>query len=169
MNGTSPAPDSKEKLYLEINEANVGTFHFHGLRSTYPVTACVVLPEDTRAETLLLGQYATTSESLVMLVQPLGVIQGVLDSVLRVRNLVLAGLLLVTAACLLLVIFIFSLTFRLRHSEFDSLAKIGASRGLVFGIYACEIGVVLVVGALMGVTMAMLTSQADQYLIRWII
>lgn len=169
MNGTSPAPDSKENLYLEINEANVGTFHFHGLRSSYPVTACVVLPKDTRAETLLLGQYASTSESLVMLVQPLGVIQGVLDSVLRVRNLVLAGLLLVTAACLLLVIFIFSLTFRLRHSEFDSLAKIGASRGLVFGIYACEIGVVLVVGGLMGVTMAMLTSQADQYLIRWII
>ena len=147
----------------------VGTFHFHGLRSSYPVTACVVLPKDTRAETLLLGQYASTSESLVMLVQPLGVIQGVLDSVLRVRNFVLAGLLLVTAACLLLVIFVFSLTFRLRHSEFDSLAKIGASRGLVFGIYACEIGVVLVVGGLMGVTMAMLTSQSDQYLMRWII
>lgn len=169
MDGTASATPGKEKLYLEINETNVGTFHFHGLRSSYPVTACVVLPKDTRAETLLLGQYASTSESLVMLVQPLGVIQGVLDSVLRVRNLVLAGLLLVTAACLLLVIFIFSLTFRLRHSEFDSLAKIGASRGLVFGIYACEIGVVLVVGGLMGVTLAMLTSQFDQYLIRWII
>ncbi len=169
MDGTASAIDGKEKLYLEINETNVGTFHFHGLRSSYPVTACIVLPEDTRAETLLLGQYASTSESRVMLVQPLGVIQGVLDSVLRVRNLVLAGLLLVTAACLLLVIFIFSLTFRLRHSEFDSLAKIGASRGLVFGIYACEIGIVLVVGGLMGVTMAMLTSQSDQYLIRWII
>ena len=97
--------DSKEKLYLEINEANVGTFHFHGLRSSYPVTACVVLPKDTRAETLLLGQYASTSESLVMLVQPLGVIQGVLDSVLRVRNLVLAGLLLVTACLLLVILF----------------------------------------------------------------
>ena len=46
---------------------------------------------------------------------------------LRVRNLG-TGLLLVTAACLLLVIFIFSLT-ALRR-EFDSLAKIEL-RGLV--------------------------------------
>ena len=81
--------------------------------------------------------YASTA-SLVMLVQPLGVIQGVLDSVLRVRNLVLAGLLLVTAACLLLVIFIFSLTFRLRHSEFDSLARLEL-REVWFGIYAVRL------------------------------
>ena len=65
--GSSIASHESKKLYLEINDRNVGSFHFHGKRSSYPITACVLLPKDTRAETLLIGQYAS-SEDLVMLV-----------------------------------------------------------------------------------------------------
>lgn len=164
-----PIGSSFEKLYLEVTDENVESFHFHGRRSDYPVTACIIVPQDTRAETLLIGHYASSSDANVMIVEPLSVIRRLLASVLRVRNLVIAGLALVTGACLLLVVFVFWLTFRLRQNEFDTLKKIGASRMQVVGMLLWEMGLVLATGASLGVALALLTGRLDQVLLRWLI
>lgn len=161
--------DPNEKLYLEVTDENIGSFHFHGRRSDYPVTACVIAPIDTRAETLLIGQYASRSDSSVMIVEPLSVIRRLLASVLRVRNLVIAGLALVTGACLMLVVFVFWLTFRLRQNEFETLKKIGASRMQVVTMLLWEMGLVLATGASLGVAFALLTARFDQVILRWLI
>ena len=173
--GLAPSADqaasetTSEKMHLEITDANIKTFHFHGRRSTYPITACIIIPKDIRAETLLLGQYASLNDKNLMMVQPLAVIRRLLDSVLRVRNLVIAGLALVTGACLILAVLIFWLSFRLRRPEFESLKKIGASTTWVMGICCCEIGLVLMMGGALGTSLALVTSWANQDILRWII
>ncbi len=165
----NPIGSATEKLHLEITDDNIESFHFHGRRSDYPVTACIIVPEDTRAETLLIGQYAARSDGNVMVVEPLRVVRRLLASVLRIRNLVISGLALVTVACMLLVVFVFLLTFRLRQNEFDTLKKIGASRIQVFGMIFWETGLVLTTGASLGITLGLLTGRFDQIILRWII
>ena len=104
-----------------------------------------------------------------MLIEPLSVIRRLLASVLRVRNLVLAGLSLVTGACILLVVFVFLLTFRLRQNEFDTLRKIGASTRQMSGMILVEMGVVLTTGATIGLALTWLMGRFDQILLRWLI
>ena len=165
----TPPGSSSEKLHLEITNENIGAFHFHGRREDYPVTACIIVPTDTRAETLLIGQYSARTDAKVMLIEPLSVIRRLLASVLRVRNLVLAGLSLVTGACILLVVFVFLLTFRLRQNEFDTLRKIGASTRQMSGMILVEMGVVLTTGATIGLALTWLMGRFDQILLRWLI
>ena len=121
------------------------------------------------AETLLIGQYSARTDAKVMLIEPLSVIRRLLASVLRVRNLVLAGLSLVTGACILLVVFVFLLTFRLRQNEFDTLRKIGASTRQMSGMILFEMGVVLTTGATIGLALTWLMGRFDQILLRWLI
>lgn len=165
----NPIGSSTEKLHLEITEDNIDSFHFHGRRSDFPVTACIIVPQDTRAETLLIGQYASRSDVNIMMIEPLIVIRRLLASVLRVRNLVIAGLALVTIACMLLVVFVFMLTFRLRQNEFETLKKIGASRSQIGSMIFWETGLVLTTGASFGVALASLTGRFDQIILRWLI
>ena len=165
----TPSESATEKLQLEITNENIGGFHFHGQREDYPVTACIIVPTDTRAGTLLVGQYSARADGKVMIIEPLSVVQRLLASVLRVRNLVLAGLSLVTGACLLLVVFVFLLTFRLRQAEFDTLKKIGASTRQISGMVLFEVGLVLTAGATIGVALTWSTGRFDQILLRWLI
>ena len=166
---TSLVGSSTEKLHLEITENNIATFHFHGHRSEYPVTACIIVPRDARAETLLIGQYASLSDTDVMIVDPLNVIRRLLASVLRVRNLVITGLTLVTIACMMLVAFVFLLSYRLRQNEFETLKKIGASRHQVASIVFWETALVLTIGTSVGVALASLSGRFDQVMLRWLI
>lgn len=159
----------KEKLYLEVTDENIASFHFHGRRSDYPVTACIIVPEDTRAETLLIGDYASRRDDGLMMVEPLVVIRRLLASVLRVRNLVIAGLALVTGACILLVVFVFWLTVRLRQNEFEMLRKIGAAQSQVISMLVWELGLLLAAGVTVGVVFALIAGQFDQMILSWLV
>ena len=83
--------------------------------------------------------------------------------------MVIAGLAMITIACMLLVLFVFMLTFRLRQNEFETLKKIGASRSQISSMIVWETGLVLTTGASLGVALASLTGQFDQMILRWLI
>ena len=43
--------------YNEITAENIDSFHFHGDRSDYPVTAVIAIPPDRKSSSLLQGRY----------------------------------------------------------------------------------------------------------------
>jgi len=43
--------------YQRITDENIDSFHFHGSQDDFPTTAVVVVPNDTRAATILKGRY----------------------------------------------------------------------------------------------------------------
>ncbi len=40
---------------IEVTDANVASFHFHGSESEFPLTAIIAVPKTDKAGTLLLG------------------------------------------------------------------------------------------------------------------
>ncbi len=134
--------------YQEITDENIDSFHVHGTPDELPLTSAIVIPFDQRSETILLGRYLERDDGL-QLIRPSAVMKELFDTVFRVRNLVLAALLLIGAAAAAIAILVFSLSNRLRHQEFVHLRDLGASPGSVRFLLAFEAGFTLLSAALL--------------------
>jgi putative ABC transport system permease protein len=117
--------------YNEITEANVGSFHFHGDPDEFPVTAVMVIPQDSKSGTILLGRYQDDSSNGMQLIDPEPVMDDLFATVFEVQALVVVSLLAVGAAAVLISILVFMLSARLRKREFASLENLGADRSTV--------------------------------------
>ena len=51
------AATAKLHHYMEITEANIDSFHFHGDLTGYPISALLALPHDAKSGTILRGRY----------------------------------------------------------------------------------------------------------------
>jgi putative ABC transport system permease protein len=135
--------------YQEVTDENVASFHFHGSEADFPISGAVVLPDGERGAALLLGRYAA-HESLQML-RPGEVMDGLMATVFRVRDLVLVLLGVMGAAVAVIVGLVFVLSARLRGDEVASLRRLGGSEGAVRLLLWGEGVVCLVAGLGVGV------------------
>jgi putative ABC transport system permease protein len=71
--------------YTEISKDNIDSFHFHGDLSSYPITAVVAVPFDSKSGTILRGRYLSKEETQ-QVVNPQGVIDGLLQNIFRIKN-----------------------------------------------------------------------------------
>ena len=129
--------------YLEINESNQDSFHFHAEQETLPITAVLIWPKDTKSATLLQGEYNTASGEL-QLIKPIDVVESMLKWVFRVKafmdtNFVLVGLSIGGMAAMILL-----LSLRLRQDEFQTFNCLGCSRTLTLRLVLIEWGIFLV-------------------------
>lgn len=136
--------------YTEVTEANVDSFHFHGDIRDSPITAAIVVPQDSKSQTILLGRYVGEGQTL-QLVRPATQIQSLLDTVFRVRAFVAVILLVVAFSSLLIVALVLILSNRLRSTEFQSLRMLGASPGVIRLLVLFEAGAILTVSLLLSV------------------
>jgi len=134
--------------YQEVTDENVAGFHFHGDTGDFPISGAVVLPAGERGAALLLGRYAA-HESLQML-RPAEVIDGLMATVFRVRDLVLILLGVLGVAVVVIVGLVFVLSAQLRAEEIESLGRLGAGKGAVRLLVWGEGLVCLVVGLGLG-------------------
>jgi len=152
--------------YTEITPENIGSFHFHGNESEFPVDAAIVIPADLRGSTLLQGRYLDT-ERPVHLVAPLTVVDDLVDTMFSVRDavfLVAVGLGVATTATATLVM---TLSIRLRRREIEAMKKIGVGRGRLAAILATEVlGVILAAVVLAG-ALTLLASRFGGALLGW--
>lgn len=79
--------NAKLEQYAEITDANRDSFHFHGDAEQYPTTAVIAIPFDTKAGTILRGRYVS-KEATEQVVKPLHVIDGLLENIVRVKNMI---------------------------------------------------------------------------------
>ena len=145
--------------YTEINDKNMASFHFHGNLSVYPISAVIAVPHDTKSDTILRGRYLSKEETQ-QIVRPAEVIDGLLQNIFRIKNVLDAVISVVALATVLAMALVFALSLRLRQREIETIFKLGCSRLTIARLVGAEI--LLIVFA-SGVFCSVLVFLVDQY------
>ena len=127
--------------YTEINEENMDSFHFHGDNSKYPITAVIAVPDDAKSGTILRGRYLS-GETAYQIVQPKDVIDGLLQNIFRIKNVLDAVIVVVGFATVLAIVLVFALSLRLRQREIQTIFKLGCRRATIARLLGAEIFIV---------------------------
>ena len=133
---------TKIKQYTEIDRNNLESFHFHGDPSIYPLTAIIAVPQDNKSATILRGRYLSEQENQ-QIVRPKEVIEDLLGNIFRIKDFIDAIVLIVAVAMTLAVFLVFSLSFRLREKEINTIFHLGCSRMTVAQLIGAEILIIL--------------------------
>ncbi|UCB56043.1 MAG: ABC transporter permease [Thiotrichales bacterium] len=123
--------------FTEITDENIGSFHFHGDLSGYPLTALLAVPNDAKSGTLLRGRYLEHPQ--YHLVRPTEVIDGLMQNIFRIKSVIDSVIAIVTLATVLAIILVFALSIRLRQSELNTIFRLGCSRMTAVNLIASEI------------------------------
>jgi putative ABC transport system permease protein len=171
--GHGHAPDAKHGSpeatpFTDITEENVGSFHFHGDKSQFPITAVIVVPDSEKAETLLLGQYLSPDDTL-QIVRPADVMDALLAKVLMVRSYLIAITSLVSCVTLLTISLVVVLSIRLRHGEIATMSKMGCSRFTISSILGSQIAIILAISAAIATVLTLITDVYGAELVRFFI
>jgi putative ABC transport system permease protein len=149
--------------YQEVTDENIHTFHFHGRRSEYPLTAILAVPSSEKSATLLLGKYLDP-EGQTQILRPIDVVTEMLETISRVRHLFMWGwtLLLISTLCLTALVTLLSL--RLRQREVRTLNLLGCSRGTIFWMLFTELSIVIAASIIGALAVASVAAQFSDYL-----
>jgi putative ABC transport system permease protein len=125
------------RMFQEVTEANLNSFHFHGDTGEYPISAVIVVPPDAKTEALMAGQYAKSKTA--QLIRPRDDMEGLLTQLVRLEGFATTMLLTTAGAALFVSALVFALSFRLRKREFTTLEDIGVSRVSLIRVKSLEI------------------------------
>lgn len=156
--GNNTVANAAVRLFNEVTDTNLNTFHFHGDTAAYPVSAVIVLPHDAKSEALIAGRYLK-SESPLQLIRPLDEFDILIKTLFQIQKLVLGVLALIAIAALTVAALVFALSFRLRQKQFQTLADLGISQPALILTKSLEIGLV---GAL-GIGIALLLALVVEF------
>jgi len=158
------------KLYhhTEITHKNIDSFHFHGDLADYPITAVIAVPLDAKSGTLLQGRYLAQVETQ-QIVRPKDVIDGLLQNIFRIKNVLDAVIAVVAFATLLAIILVFALSLRLRQREIQTIFKLGCRRATIVRLLAAEIFFIVGVSGILCGAMVLLVRAFSHDLVRLLI
>jgi len=148
--------------FIEVTDENAGTFHFHGRRERFPLTAVIAVPKSEKDRLLLIAHYARTREGLAF-AETDQVLQDLIDVAVRVRDVFEATTLIMAIATFALCVTIVALTVRLRSAELATMHRLGLPRVRIVLLFALELAFVTVAAlaiALMIVLSARLAGPA---------
>lgn len=154
--------------FNRITQENIDSFHFHGDPANYPVSAILLVPNDTRDATLLRGRYLDT-ENAVQMIVPEDVIGELFGRIFRIKSLLDAVTLIVGAAALAAIGLAVFLTYRLRAREIQTAFKIGARRGMILRLLAAETVILLCFAGLIASGIALAVKSNGSALVSWLI
>ena len=159
------AATAKLYHYTEITEDNIDSFHFHGDNGQYPITAVIAVPYDEKSGTILRGRYLAKEETR-QIVKPGNVIDGLLQNIFRIKNVLDAVISVVALATILAIILVFALSLRLRQREISTIFKLGCSRMTIAWLLAAEIFIIVVIGGLLCGAMIFTVDQYANEIVR---
>lgn len=155
------------RLYNEVTAQNVSSFHFHGDFKSYPLTAALVFPHDAKSDALLSGRYQDQkAHPTLQLVAPVEWIRSLMATLFRLERLILILLLATGCAGLLIITLVFTLSFRLRQREFQTLADLGIAPRALLTVKLVEILSILLAAALLTALTLPLAHAAAPHLVR---
>jgi putative ABC transport system permease protein len=163
--GDNVAATAKLFHFQEITEKNIHSFHFHGNLSSYPITAVIAVPYDVKSGTILRGRYLTKKETR-QIVKPEEVIDGLLQNIFRIKNVLDAVISVVTLATILAIVLVFALSLRLRHREIETIFKLGCRRATIVRLVSAEIFIIVLISGLLCGAMIFLVNQFANDLVR---
>jgi len=159
------AASAKLFHYNEITEKNMASFHFHGDLSAYPISAVIAVPYDAKSGTILRGRYLSEGEAQ-QIVKPEAVIDGLLQNIFRIKNVLDAVIAVVALATVLAIILVFALSLRLRQREIQTVFKIGCSRMTIAQLIAAEIMIIVFSSAVLCSIMMVAVLSVSNDLVR---
>lgn len=113
------------RTHQAITDENAASFHVHGSRDEFPLTAVLLYPKDERATTIL--QARLNSQAGMQAIEPAAVVDELIAFVVRLRLVFDAVSIVLAASTGALVALIATLGYRLRADELRTLADMGAS------------------------------------------
>lgn len=156
------AATAKLYHYTEITKDNIESFHFHGNLGGYPITAVIAVPYNEKSGTILRGRYLSKDE-IHQIVKPAEVIDGLLQNIFRIKNVLDAVISVVALATILAIVLVFALSLRLRQREIKTIFKLGCSRMTIFRLLAAEIFIIIFIsGVLCSSMILMVNSYANE-------
>ncbi len=153
------------RMFNEVTDSNIASFHFHGDVATYPISAVILLPQDAKSEALLAGQFARSKEQ--QLIRPRDEMEALLTQLVRLEGFAASALLLTATAALLVTALVFALSFRLRQREFATLEDVGVSRVSLISVKVLEVLIIGLAATVIGLLLLQCSSFAAPYLLRW--
>lgn len=154
--------------FNRITQENIDSFHFHGDPASYPVSAILLIPNDTRDATILRGRYLDP-ENAVQMIVPKDVIGELVGRIFRIKSLLDAVTLIVGAAALAAVGLAVFLTYRLRAREIQTAFKIGARRGMILRLLAAETVILLCFAGMIASGIALAVKSNGSALVSWLL
>ncbi|SLN40733.1 ABC transporter permease [Pseudooctadecabacter jejudonensis] len=167
-NGTAALANAAVVQYQRITEDNIDSFHFHGSQDGFPTSAVVVVPNDTRAATILKGRYLD-GNGPTQLIEPAGVIQGLVDRIFRIKALLDVVTTIIAIAALAAIGLAVFLSYRLRAKEIATAVKLGARKGMVLRLLSAETITLLLLSALLAGLGAMVVSRNAEAWVGWLL
>jgi len=159
---------SKLFLYNEIDGKNMDSFHFHGEMDTYPVSAYIFVPNNTKSSTIFRGRFEA-DELPNQVVVPAKVIDHLLQSIFRIKYIFNAVFVLVGMATMLILILIVTLSLRLRKDEIHTMFTMGSSRYKIVEILGIELFLLVVLSSGVAAALYYLTGFFVDDFIRYYI
>ncbi|MCK5138748.1 MAG: ABC transporter permease, partial [Thermodesulfovibrionia bacterium] len=151
--------------FTEIKEENMDFFHFHGDKSKYPITAVIAVPNDAKSGTILRGRYLSR-ETVYQIVKSDEVIDGLLQNIFRIKNVLDAVIVVVGFATVLAIVLVFTLSLRLRQREINTIFKLGCSRMTTARLIAAEIFIIVLSSGLICTAMVFTVNFFSNDLVR---
>lgn len=166
--GTAALANAAVVQYQRITEDNIESFHFHGSQDDFPTSAVIVVPNDTRAGTILKGRYLD-SENPTQLIEPASVVQGLVDRIFRIKTLLDVVTTIIAIAAFAAIGLALFLSYRLRAKEIATAVKLGAARGMVLRLLAAEtVTLLLIAGSIAAVGAAIVSRNAEAW-VGWLL
>lgn len=166
--GTAALANAAVVQYQRITDENIDTFHFHGSQDGFPATAVIVVPNDTRSATILKGRYLDT-DGPSQLVEPAGVIQGLVDRIFRIKSLLDAVTAIIAVAAFAAIGLAVFLSYRLRAKEITTAVKLGARSGMVLRLLFAETFTLLTISVVIASIGAMIVSRNAESWVGWLL
>lgn len=154
--------------FNRITEANIDSFHFHGDPDSYPVSAVLISPWDTRSGTLLKGRYLDADNPL-QIVDPDEVVGDLVDRIFRIKALLDAVAVIIGGAALLAVGLALFLGWRLRAEEMRTAFRLGAQPGMILRLAMAEIGILLCLALVIAAACVMLLQTRGDTFTQWLL
>ncbi|MEM6634497.1 MAG: ABC transporter permease [Pseudomonadota bacterium] len=166
--GTDAIANAAVVQYQRITPDNIESFHFHGAQGGFPASAVIVVPNDTRAGTILKGRYLD-GESPTQLIDPKAIIQGLVDRIFRIKSLLDAVTAIIAVAALAAIGLAVFLSYRLRAREIATAVKLGARQGMVLRLLSAEtVTLLLLSGFIAALGAAIVTRNAEAW-VGWLL
>ena len=140
------AANAKLSEYNEITSENLGSFHFHGNKNNFPLTAVIAIPKTQKSEALLRGRYQAKT-STAQIIKPTQSIQELLLEVFKIRNILNAVFILVIFTTAIAIVLIFNLSLRLRQREMKTNYYLGCSRSTITQLITAEVLIILLISS----------------------
>ncbi|MEO0678139.1 MAG: ABC transporter permease [Pseudomonadota bacterium] len=166
--GTAALSNAAVVQYQRITSENIETFHFHGSQDDFPTSAVIVVPNDTRSATILKGRYLD-AEGPTQLIEPAGVIQGLVDRIFRIKSLLDVVTAIIAIAALAAIGLAVFLSYRLRAREIATAVKLGARRGMVLRLLSAETVSLLLLSGIIAAAGAIIVSRNAEAWVEWLL